>query len=103
MPMRAAISGIGWRRALRAISRSVGNVTAICPPVGFRLCGARQHVLAPLFCRFDLVESEEVKAGDLAFGEREVRKQCSYESAWLVAAGLEHAQEPVGVAAQEAR
>src|SRR4030088_3420389 len=104
MPMLAATSGIGSRRALRAIWRSVGKVTAILlPPLVVVLGGARQHVLAPSLGRLDLVEREHVQARDLFVWSREVGQERVDETLGAVAAGLEHAHEPVGMAAQETR
>src|SRR5438552_2685398 len=100
MPMRAAMSGIGRRRALRAISRSGGNeVTAIC----YSSPGdqTRQCLLAPALGGFDLVEREEMQARHIALGGGELRQKPGREALRVVAAGLHHAHEPVGVALQE--
>src|SRR3982074_618192 len=99
MPMRSAISCIGSRRALRAISRSVGKVTAnLLPPfVVSALGGAGQHVLAPSLGRLDLVEGENVQAVDLLVLRCKVGQERVDETLGVVAAGPEHPQEPVGV------
>src|SRR6202049_4183009 len=102
MPILAAISGIGSSRAVRAIARSVGKVTAIAILLS---CGqqAGQRLLAPLFRRFDLVEGEYVQPGHLSVRGRQLRKQAGDEALGAVAARLERAQEPVGVSFQETR
>src|ERR1700737_1091360 len=104
MPMRSAISGIGSRRALRAIWRAVGKVTAICFLLLLLLLGgASPHVLAPSLGRLDLVEREHVESGDLFVCCCKVGQQGFDETLGAVAAGPEHAEEPVGMAAQESR
>src|SRR5882672_3210203 len=103
MPILAAISCIGSSLARRAISRSVGNVTAM-PSLLLSCCQqARKGFLAPLLGRFDLVEREHVQSGHLAIGRGKVRKKAGCESTWVISAGLDHSQEPVGMPAQEAR
>src|SRR2546423_8594504 len=82
MPMLPAISGIGSKRALRAISRSVGNSTFIHP----LLLDLREHLAAPPLRRLDLVEREDVQAGDAPVRDREVRRHCADEPARIVAA-----------------
>src|SRR6266851_140317 len=69
MPILAAISGIGSSFARRAISRSLGNVTATpLPPTA--LTQSRKHLLPPLLGRLDLVEREHVDAGHLHLRQR---------------------------------
>src|SRR5205814_9487951 len=96
----AAMSGIGLSFASRAISRSVGNVTAT--PL-LLLLQARQHLLAPPLRRLDLVEREHVESRHLLLWQRELRHEARRELARLVAARLDHAHQPVRMAAQEAR
>src|ERR1700746_1256664 len=67
MPMRSAISGMGRSFALRAISRSVGKVTAT-PLLLMRSAQTGQHVLAPPLRRLDLVEREHVQPDDVPVG-----------------------------------
>src|SRR5260370_22253104 len=100
MPILAAISGSGKRRARRAMSRSVGNVTAKAPSFSGGQ-QPRQSLLAPALGGLDLVEGEEVQTRDLAFGRGQLRQQSARETLGVVPAGLNHAHEPVGMAAQE--
>src|ERR1700687_2889747 len=102
MPILAAISGIGRSRALRAIWRSVGKVTAIAILLSSGQ-QAGQCLLAPLFRRLDLVEREHVQPHHLAVSGRQLRKEAGDEALRAVAAGLERAQEPVGMSLQETR
>src|SRR5229473_2095439 len=100
MPILAAISGMGKRRARRAMSRSDGNVTA----KALSFSGGQQtgqRLLAPALGGLDLVEGEEMQTHDLALRRGQVRKQSAREALGIVPAGLDHAHEPVGVAAQE--
>src|SRR5215472_1710699 len=73
MPMLSAISGMGSSFASRAISRSVGKVTAT-PSPSWRICLMQpgQHLPAPLLCRLDLVEREHVDARHPHVGTREL-------------------------------
>src|SRR5712692_6647187 len=100
MPMRAAMSAMGRSRARRAISRSVEKVIAINLLLGLE---SRHRFLAPPLRWLDLVECEQVNPGHLALWRREVRHQARRKPLWDVATGLDHAQEPVGMAAQESR
>src|SRR5260370_31642393 len=100
MPILAAIAGIGRRRARRAMSRSVGNVTAKVPSFsGGQQPG--QSLLAPVLGGLDLVEGEEMQTRDLALRRGQIWQQSAREALRVVPAGLDHAHEPVGRAAQE--
>src|SRR6266550_2347707 len=99
MPILPAISGIGSNRALRAISRSVGNSTFIHP----LLAKLRDHLATPALRRLDLVEREDMQAGHTPVRGREVWHQGADEPPRIVAAGTEHARDPARVATQEAR
>src|SRR5260370_38504158 len=100
MPILAAISGIGRRRARRAMSRSGGKVAAELPSLPGRQQPG-QSSLAPALGGLDLVEGEEMQTRDLALRRGQIRQQSAREALWVVPAGLDHAHEPVGVAAQE--
>src|SRR6266699_6379543 len=102
MPILAAISGIGSSFARRAISRSLGNVTATPLPPN-ALTQSRQHLLAPLLGRLDLIEREHMDAGHLHLRPGQLRHQTRSEALRRVTARLDHAHEPVRVAAQESR
>src|SRR5437899_13048802 len=101
MPIFAAMSGIGSSRALRAISRSGGNVTAIALSSCREQPG--QRLLAPVLGGLDLVESEEVEARHLALGRGQVGQQAGRKSLRVIAARPQHAHKPAGMAAQEPR
>src|SRR5262245_29223 len=98
MPIFAAMSGIESKRALRAISRSVGNSTFMAPPP---LGQPRQHLPAPPLRRLDLVEREHVKPSHAELRIRDSGHQRAKESSGLVSTGPEHARHPARVAAQE--
>src|SRR5690348_5475113 len=98
MPILAAMSGIGSRRALRAISRSVGNPTFIAPSPSLE---ARQHLAPPSLRRLDLVEREYVQTGNSQVRPREVRPQGAHETPRFVTARAKHASHPARMAAQE--
>src|SRR5690348_482000 len=97
MPILAAISGIGRSRARRAMSRSLGNVTAI----PLLLAQSRQHLPAPSLRRLDLVEREYVQAGDAPVRLRDVGGQRVHKAARVVPARAEHARQPAPVTAQK--
>src|SRR6266851_1645852 len=100
MPILAAISGIGKRRARRAMSRSDGNVTA----KALSFSGGQQtgqRLLAPALGGLDLVEGEEMQTHDPALRRGQFRKQSAREALRVITTGLDHAHEPVGMAAQE--
>src|SRR4029077_18002075 len=64
MPIFAATSAMGSRRARRAISRSFGNAVFAISALLFFLClEAGQHLAPPPLRRLDLVEREDVQAG----------------------------------------
>src|SRR3989442_7406078 len=100
MPILAATSGIGSKRAWRAICRSVGNSTFITT---LSSCESRHHLPAPPLRRLDLVEREHLKTRDPAIGLLDLRHQRPEEAPRVVAARAEHPSQPAGVAAQEAR
>src|SRR5438552_5057813 len=100
MPILAATSGIGSKRAWRAICRSVGNSTFITT---LSSCESRQHLPAPPLRRLDLVEREHVQSHDAPVWLRELRQQCADEPPRLVATGTKHARQPTRMAAQKAR
>src|SRR5437879_12327792 len=101
MPILAATSAMGSSRALRAISRSGGNVTAMTAcSCRAQLC---QRLLAPALGGLDLVEGEEVEAGHVALGRGQVGQQTGRESLGVITAGPHHSHEPVGMAAPASR
>src|SRR3989441_13330170 len=102
MPILAAISGIGRRRARRAIWRSVGNVTAMATLLSSRQ-QSRQGGLTPALGWLYLVEREHVQTRHLALRRCKVRQQACREAPGVMASRPEHSQKPVGVAAEEAR
>src|SRR5882762_8156276 len=69
MPILAATSGIGSKRAWRAICRSVGNSTFITTLASYE---SRQHLPAPPLRRLDLVEREHVQSPDAPVWLREL-------------------------------
>ncbi len=64
---------------------------------------ARQGFPAPALGGLDLVEREEMQAGDVALGRGQIRQQSVREPFGVVSAGLDHTHEPVGMTAQETR
>src|ERR1700693_4455795 len=89
MPIWAAISGMGCSLARRAISRSVGKVTAM-PSLPSSREQAGQGVLAPLLGRFDLVKGEHGQPSPLPVGRGEVRQQPCRKAPGVISARLDH-------------
>src|SRR3989442_15658721 len=91
MPILAATSGIGSKRAWRAICRSVGNSTFTTQLLSFSSRPARdrrqarEHLPAPPLRRLDLVEREHVQSPDAPLWLRELGPQCADEPPPLVA------------------
>src|SRR5690349_8030014 len=98
--MRAAMSGIGLRRAWRAISRSPGMSSFIAP---LSLLEARKHLAPPSLRRPDLVESENVQTRDAQLRPRQVWPKSADEPPRLITAWPEHPGDPARMAAQESR
>src|SRR5439155_4169718 len=96
MPILAATSGIGSKRAWRAIWRSVGNSTFTTQLLSFSSRPARdrrqarEHLAAPPLRRLDLVEREHVKTRDPATGLRDLGHQRPEEAPRVIAARAEH-------------
>src|SRR2546430_3117408 len=103
MPILAAMSGIGWSRARRAMSRSLGNVVAAMVPSFYLCVEAGGHLATPSLCRLDLVECEDVHAGHAPVRLRQVGQQRAHEAPGLVAARPEHACQPRRMAAEKPR
>ena len=70
---------------------------------GGRGLESSQRLSTPLLGRLDLVECEDVESRDQPAGRGQVRPQAGEESVRAVATRLDHAEEPVGVSAQEPR
>src|SRR5256884_4396224 len=100
IPILAATSGIGSKRAWRAICRSVGNSTFITT---LSSCESRQHLPAPPLRRLDLVEGEHVQPRDAPLGLGKLGQKRADEPARFVTAGTKHAGQPAWVAAQKPR
>src|SRR5256885_8275089 len=94
---------MGRSLACGAISRSVGTVTATPTPSYplSLLSQSRKHLPAPGFRGLDLIEGEDVYAGHLQVRPRQLRHEPRRKAIGSVTARLDHAQQPVRVAAQE--